>query len=224
MEKNMSIGGYRPGSGRSKSGYYKGIYCGSTYELCWLIHALDNGIKFTRFEGVLTDGDIKYIPDFILDDSTTIIELKGYEEQESVDRKTKLAEKLGYKVIVLRKTDLQPIFEHVEKKFGTKKFYTLYDGYKPKYGYECGRCKKMFSADKKKKTTIVFCSKSCSMLQNRLNFPGRRELITPEPIEVTREKNRIKHNEYYEKHRSHINERRRELYHLKKYGPFDNVS
>lgn len=29
----MPIGGYRKGSGRSKHGYYKGIYCGSTYEL-----------------------------------------------------------------------------------------------------------------------------------------------------------------------------------------------
>jgi hypothetical protein len=43
-------GGYRIGSGRSKSGYYKGIYCGSTYELCWAIHALDHNIKFSRFD------------------------------------------------------------------------------------------------------------------------------------------------------------------------------
>ena len=202
----MSIGGYRPGSGRSKSGYYKGIYCGSTYELCWLIHALDNGIKFTRFERVLTDGDIKYIPDFILDDSTTIIELKGYEAQESVDRKTKLAEKLGYKVIVLRKTDLQPIFEHVEKKFGTKKFHTLYDGYKPEYEYKCSQCDVKILRDKKSKKSVVFCSRKCSMLHNRL-------------IQVSSRTSTEKAKEFYYKNRDKVLARRRELYRLKSNKP-----
>ena len=45
------LGGYREGSGRSKSGYYNGIYCGSTYELCWVIYALDTQVKFDRFKG-----------------------------------------------------------------------------------------------------------------------------------------------------------------------------
>lgn len=162
MEENMPIGGYRRGSGRSKSGYYQGIYCGSTYELCWLIHALDKGIKFNRFEGVLTDGSLRYIPDFILDDGKTIIELKGYEPQESVDKKTKLAESLGYKVVVLRKDDLQPMFEYVANKFGTKQYHTLYDGYKPKYEYECSTCKTSFYKDKPKSTKEIFCSRICA--------------------------------------------------------------
>src|SRR6516164_8460315 len=36
--RKKAKGGIRIGSGRSKSGYYKGIYCGSTYELCWVIY------------------------------------------------------------------------------------------------------------------------------------------------------------------------------------------
>ena len=36
-------GGYRRGSGRGKSGWYKNYWCDSTYELCWLIYQLDNG-------------------------------------------------------------------------------------------------------------------------------------------------------------------------------------
>ena len=158
----MPMGGYRPGSGRSKSGYYKGIYCGSTYELCWLIYALDNGIKFSRFDGVLTDGLIKYIPDFILEDGKTIIELKGYENQESVNKKTKLAESFGYKVIVLYKDDLQPMFEYVTDKFKTKQYYTLYDGYKPRYEYKCSTCKKQTYKDKQKTTKEIFCSRVCA--------------------------------------------------------------
>jgi len=33
--RKQAVGGYREGSGHSYSGYYKGIYCGSTYELVW---------------------------------------------------------------------------------------------------------------------------------------------------------------------------------------------
>jgi hypothetical protein len=131
MPKPKTPGGYRQGSGRSKHGYYKGIYCGSTYELCWIIYSLDHNIKFKRFPSFLQKDKIKYYPDFLLEDGKTIIETKGYEAVESVNKKTKLAESLGYTVIVLRKKDLAPMFEYVAKKYKTKKFYTLYDNYTP---------------------------------------------------------------------------------------------
>lgn len=200
----MPIGGYRRGSGRSKSGYYKGIYCGSTYELCWLIHALDTGIKFSRFEGVLTDGTLKYIPDFILEDGVTIVELKGYEKQESVDKKTKLAESLGYKVVVLRKDDLQPVFEYVTRKFGTKQYHTLYDGYKPKYEYKCSQCGSEITRDTKSKTSLVFCSRQCSALGNKQNKIFSQQKVLDR---ATR---------FYKKNKDVILARRRELYKLKK--------
>lgn len=131
MPRPKVVGGYRPGSGRSKHGYYKGIYCGSTYELCWVIYNLDHNTKFTRFPSYLEKDGLKYYPDFLLEDSKTIIETKGYESCVSVDRKTKLAESFGYKVIVLRKKELEPIFDYVTKKYKTKRFYTLYDNYTP---------------------------------------------------------------------------------------------
>ena len=196
----MASGGYRAGAGRSKSGYYKGIYCGSTYELCWLIHALDNNVKFSRFEGVLTDGLIKYIPDFILDDSKTIIELKGYEPQESVNRKTQLAESLGYSVVVLRKEDLQYAFEYVVKKFGTKEFHTLYDGYKPKYEYTCSHCQRSIFKDKQAKSNVVFCSRKCSGLGNKQHKTLSKQKVL----------DRAKR--FYEKNKDSINKKRREKY------------
>ena len=131
------MGGYRQGSGRSKSGYYRGIYCGSTYELCWVIHSLDHNIKFTRFPGKLELNGVVYYPDFLLDDGNTIIETKGYEAQESVDKKSKVAELLGYSVKVLRKKDLEYAFKYVQETYKTTKFFTLYDEYKPKYSYTC---------------------------------------------------------------------------------------
>jgi hypothetical protein len=155
-------GGYREGSGRSKHGYYKGIYCGSTYELCWVIYNIDHNIGFIRFPSFLEKNRLKYYPDFLLDDKKTIIEIKGYENKESVERKTKLAESFGYNVKVLRKKELNNIFEYVTSKYNTKKFETLYDQYKPKYDYVCTNCNCKFSKDRKLKTINKFCSVKCS--------------------------------------------------------------
>lgn len=156
------MGGYRQGSGRSKSGYYKGIYCGSTYELCWVIHSLDHGIAFTRFPGKLESNGIVYYPDFLLNDGKTIVETKGYEAQQSVDQKSKVAESLGYVVRVLRKQDLEYAFDYVTKTYGTSKFFTLYDEYKPKYSYICSHCKTQYKTEKILKTDTGFCSRSCA--------------------------------------------------------------
>jgi hypothetical protein len=158
----MPVGGYRVGSGRSKSGYYNGIYCGSTYELCWVIYNFDHSIEFTRFPGKLEKDGITYYPDFLLSDGKTIVETKGYEKQESVDKKTKVAESFGYSVKVLRKEDLQYAFEYVTQKYGTKKYFELYDGYKPKYKHLCDCCKIEFETDRKIKTEAKFCSRICA--------------------------------------------------------------
>jgi len=156
------MGGYRKGSGRSKKGYYKGIYCGSTYELCWVIHALDHNVKFDRFEGCLEKDGIRYFPDFLLDDRKTIIETKGYESSQTVDKKTRVAEHFGYIVKVLRKDDLEYAFSYVESKYNTKKFYELYDGYRPKYTHQCDWCSNKFETDRKIKTENKFCSRQCA--------------------------------------------------------------
>ena len=156
------MGGYRQGSGRSKSGYYKGIYCGSTYELCWVIYSLDNNVKFTRFPGKLEADDIKYYPDFLLNDGKTIIETKGYEAQESVDKKTKVAETLGYVVQVLRKKDLQKEFDWVKQNYQYKNIFELYDGYKPKYNLVCTECANIFGRNNNPKTKTVFCNRVCA--------------------------------------------------------------
>jgi hypothetical protein len=155
-------GGYREGSGRSKSGYYRGIYCGSTYELCWVIYSLDHGIRFTRFPGRLEKDKVAYYPDFLLSDGKTIVETKGYEKEESVNRKTRVAESFGYTVVVLRKNDLKYAFEYVREKYNTSKFYDLYDGYKPKYNYVCVFCNSLFLNDRVITSKETFCGRLCA--------------------------------------------------------------
>lgn len=155
---NRNSGGYREGSGRSYSGYYKGIYCGSTYELCWVIYQLDHNIKFERFPGFLESNGKKYFPDFI--QNGKIIEIKGYESKESVDIKNNIAYNNNYEVIVLRKDDLKKEFEWVSRNY-TKNYKSLYDEYKPKYEYVCDNCGNKFERNKVVKSSIKFCSRFC---------------------------------------------------------------
>ena len=152
------MGGYRKGSGRSKSGYYKGIYCGSTYELCWVIYNLDHNIQFKPFPHSLKKDDLTYIPDFLIDN--TIYEMKGY-YTDSVKRKKELAESFGYEVKILYKEDLQYAFDYVKEKYKTTNFQILFDSYKPSYEYKCCFCNKTYFSDRKKKTE-QYCSKYCS--------------------------------------------------------------
>ena len=63
-------GGLRKGSSRGKCGWYKGYWCDSSYELAWVIYALEHNIKFKRnlegFPYVYKDKVHKFYPDFIV--------------------------------------------------------------------------------------------------------------------------------------------------------------
>jgi hypothetical protein len=161
--KQHGMGGYRQGSGRSKSGYYKGIFCGSTYELAWVIYRIDKNLPFQRFDGYIKNEELKYFPDFLIENNT-IIEIKGY-HTPLVDKKVALAKELGYTIKVLYRQDLQEQFKWINEKYGIKdkaKISTLYDSYKPKYNHICDNCRSNFSTDKVAKTTTKFCSRICA--------------------------------------------------------------
>jgi hypothetical protein len=156
-------GGFRPRAGSVRTGYYHEIFCGSTWELCWVIYAIDHDIKFIRFPKMLTNGDIRYYPDFLLSDLKTIVEIKGPRaDMMLVAKKTALAEQHGYLVNLLTEDKMQPIFEYVKTKYQTSKYFTLYDSYKPKFNYKCSYCNTIFPADRKRKTVEIFCSRKCA--------------------------------------------------------------
>lgn len=118
------LGGFRIHSGTSKKGWYKGYFCGSSWELAWLIYQLDNNIKVERnkkgFEYTF-DGKVrKYYPDFIVNGE--YIEIKNYETAQ-VREKTK---QFPHKLKLLYGEDLKDIFAYVEGKYG-KDFIKLYE-------------------------------------------------------------------------------------------------
>lgn len=118
-------GGYRENSGRGKSGWYKTIYCNSSWELAWVIYQLDHNVSFRRnnqsFTYVYEGVSHKYYPDFQLSNGN-YVEIKGYETPQW---KAKLNQ-FPYPIQVLLKKEMEPILEYVYKKYG-KNFTCLYN-------------------------------------------------------------------------------------------------
>ena len=152
-------GGIREGSGRSKSGHYKGIYCGSSYELAFLIWNLDHNISIKRcsqsFEYLFNDETHRYYPDFEIDN--TFYEIKG--RTSEVDA-IKIA---AASAIMIDKEDIKPYIEYVASKYNVRKdkLWLLYD--QQQY-IQCKCCEKQFVKKHKKS---MYCSNSCSMKGNR---------------------------------------------------------
>ena len=124
IAKERKLGGYIKGSGRGKKGWYKGIFCDSSWELAYVIYCLDYNISIQRnikkrqyiFEGK----ERNYIPDFIVDGK--LVEIKGYKSKQW---EAKI--KFNPDIQVLYEKDLTNIFKYVTTTYG-KDFIKLYEG------------------------------------------------------------------------------------------------
>lgn len=148
-------GGLREGAGRSKSGWYKGYYCNSTYELAWVIYSIDNNVKFKRntlgFDYVNSKGlNSKYYPDFYIEETKTFVEIKGYKEKEFYNKQNSFKQK----IIVLDKKNIKPILQYVKNKYGNN-FIELYENNPHKIKNNC--CKVCGKPAK-----FNYCSRVCS--------------------------------------------------------------
>jgi hypothetical protein len=107
------------GTGFSKSGTYQNIKCQSTYELAFVIWALDNQLPIQRcriripyfYEGK----DRYYNPDFEI--AGKIYEIKGY-VTEITQVKLTAAENSGIEVIVIGNQNIRKYLEHVKTMHG----------------------------------------------------------------------------------------------------------
>ena len=125
--KTKNIGGIRQGAGRSKSGWYKGFFCDSTYELVFVIYNIDHNIPFERnrigYEYLYNGESHLYYPDFLMSDGT-LVEIKGY-HTELVD--IKLAAVKDKKIKILYEKDLEPYFEYVKNEYHCSHLQDLYE-------------------------------------------------------------------------------------------------
>lgn len=124
ISKSMKMyGGYRKGSGRGKKGWYKGIFCDSSWELAYVIFCLDHDVPIKRnaekFKYIFEGKEHTYIPDFLVYDE--IIEIKGF-----------VTSQWNAKIIcnphirVLYNDEMKPILSYVKEKYG-KRFTDLYE-------------------------------------------------------------------------------------------------
>jgi hypothetical protein len=159
--KTKIVGGYRMGSGKGKSGWYKGYWCDSTYELAFVIYNIDHGINFIRnTEGFKYSFDGKihtYYPDFIIDEH--YYEIKGFETKQDFAKYLSIPKPL----VILRKKDLKEIFLYVTTTYGDD-YVRLYEG--NPHNKLTNTCKVCGSACKSKN---IYCSRKCSGKGNNKN-------------------------------------------------------
>lgn len=122
-------GGYRKGSGRSISGWYKGIWCDSTYELVYVIYNLEHNIDIKRntetFDYIFENENCKYLPDFKIND--TYIEIKGFKNKKWEAKLNQFPK--DKKLLVLYRDDLKNVFDYIYDKYKLKEknFKNLYN-------------------------------------------------------------------------------------------------
>lgn len=155
-------GGLRERSGRGKSGWYRGYFCNSTYELAYVIYNIDHDIKFERNTKGYTyfyperNDFFKYYPDFSINDG--YVEIKGYETKLNNYKLSGVTDKT---VTILYKKDLKYIFDYVQTTYSITidKLYELYEDHKPKFEKVCLVCNEKFTTDRDKK---LLCSRVCA--------------------------------------------------------------
>ena len=164
----------------SKCGYYKGIYCGSTYELVYTIYNLDHNIPFERNKKGFPyeyDGRVHtYYPDYITSDG--YIEIKG-RWTDKVDAKLAAVDE---PIKILYKKDLKYAFDYVSKTYMNGKktgWQVLYDNHKPKQSKVCLECGVTFYRERNNRK---FCCHECSVKYNsrRRTYKPNKELQIPE--------------------------------------------
>lgn len=106
-----------------KRGYYKGIWCDSSWELAYLLYCFDNNISVERnnkyFEYEFEGKIYKFYPDFIVDGN--LVEIKGFYTPKN---KVKL-EKFPNVLFIDRKL-IQPYLKYAIEHYG-KNFTNLYE-------------------------------------------------------------------------------------------------
>ena len=133
FSKKPISGGVRKGAGRSKSGYYKNIFCNSTYELAYVIYNLDHGVEFVRnnegFEYEYLGRKLKYYPDFI--EGNLYIEIKGYlrPEDELYGKKSSHVANYPWYIINydILAEEIKPYMDYVKQTYQCYNLEKLYE-------------------------------------------------------------------------------------------------
>ena len=124
MKKNPQAGGYRKGSGVGKQGWYKDIFCDSSWELAFVCYYKEHNMNIKRCNErrkyIFNNKEHIYIPDFVIDEG--IIEIKGYSSKQWKEKELQNPD-----IKVLYYKDVKMYLDYVISKYGDKFWEILYD-------------------------------------------------------------------------------------------------
>lgn len=127
-KKWHSLNNTRQNKTFGKCGYYNGIYCGSSWELAFLIYNIDLGKDIRRcdltFDYFMNEQERIYFPDFLMEEK--IYEIKG-RELDDVAFKTQAVIDAGYQIELIRKKEITPIIKFLKEKYKVRDLTELYD-------------------------------------------------------------------------------------------------
>lgn len=118
----------KKGAGRGIKGYYKGLYCMSTWELAWVVYQLEHGKKVEqckeRFPYNMNGELHYYTPDFKIGD--TYYEIKNWHRPDT-DFKISQFPKDKTLVLIEGKRQNEVFISYVVNKYGKEFYKTLYE-------------------------------------------------------------------------------------------------
>lgn len=120
-----NVGGLRKGAGRGKKGYYKGIWCDSTWELAYVVWNIDHSIPIERNKKSLhysfEERILRYYPDFIVEGSR-LIEIKGY-----MDAKAKIKAATYPEIEIITYGSIEKYLDYAKQKANSSDLTVLYE-------------------------------------------------------------------------------------------------
>lgn len=122
-----SINNFRQNKTRGKCGWFRGIWCASSWELAFVAYHIHLCHDIKRFDSSIPymymGKQKRYFPDFIV--HTDLYEVKGWYD-DTVDIKLQAARSAGWSIHIISKADIQPIIRQVKTWYNVKNITDLY--------------------------------------------------------------------------------------------------
>lgn len=128
--KEKGCGGWRghTNGGRGHKGWYKGLYCASSWELAWVVYNLDNGLLVKQcrdhFKYEMNGITHQYTPDFIIDD--VYYEIKGWHRPDT-DFKISQFPKDKKLILIEGFDENDKYIKYAENRYGKRFWEKLYE-------------------------------------------------------------------------------------------------
>ena len=169
------VGGLRKGSGRSKHGWYRGIWCDSLFDLAFVIYHLDHNHQVRRNTVVYRYKDENgiersYLPDFIVDGC--LYEIKGWCDERTM-LKAAVVEEM---TMIIGKQANSRFIDYAKSKFNLtyERLVECYDVSDDLIKHICENCEKPFFRNARLRTRDCrrYCSRVCSgkMVRKKANW------------------------------------------------------